>query len=278
MRSVEEQLSRAAFDLIKEELQKKIGAIRDPETGEFARVRIFGSSLKDMRLEVDGSEQLLVIVKKELGLSADGTNSADGNSIKAADKLSSVLATSRTEGDFSIKDGGVYAGWIEPPRHERFSVHATAIARAFVEKSEDGMFGNPQYSSDDLMELTELTNDDVKDALHEIRHFVRDTGVGVFIAEATLFAEFDHLFMPWNPAEDAVTLADAMMSDESFPASPGEAASVLGWTPRRMSPAIVFLEERGAIKKWGSILDSSFVSFRLTKGDETRRFLNSVRL
>lgn len=181
-------------------------------------------------------------------------------------------------GSFTIKDGGVYEGRHEPIRHERFSVAATTVARIYVEEAVYGRADNqPQYQLKDLVRKTKLSVDEVKDAVHELRHFVRNTAFGLIMAEATLFAEFDHLFKPWNPSEDAVELAEAMLR-ENFPTTPAAAAEALGWEPRRMNPAIVYLHERGAIRKWDGAWDPKFVTFRLTAGDETRRFLKSVKL
>jgi hypothetical protein len=276
MQEVKDQLLKTAFELLKEELQMRIGSIRDPNTGEFARARIHGRSLDDMKIEVEGSDSLLEVVEKELGLEFGSiSRPPEGDGIHNEGDL--AMHSDGANAYVVIKDGAVYEGKTESLRHGRYSAQATAIAKIFVDESEDGMFGSPQYGISKLVERTGFSVEDVKDAIHELRNYLRDTAYGVLIAEPTLFAEFDHLFMTWNPADDAVMLADAMTSRENFPTSTAEAAEMLGWEPRRMNPALVYLEERGAIGKFDSVFDSSFVTFRLKRNDATRRFVRSMK-
>ena len=62
----ERDLMKAAVEAVAGELQKRIGAVRDPQTGEFPTVVVRGDSLDDMSLIAEGSPRLLEIIKGQL--------------------------------------------------------------------------------------------------------------------------------------------------------------------------------------------------------------------
>lgn len=53
---------------IRAQLTENIGSIRDPETGEFPTVIVRGDDLENLTLKVEGSPELIVLVKTRLGL------------------------------------------------------------------------------------------------------------------------------------------------------------------------------------------------------------------
>lgn len=63
---LEKQLKRAVFAKVSDELHDRIGSIRHPETGEFATVVVLGDSLEDLSLRVEGSPELITIVKSRM--------------------------------------------------------------------------------------------------------------------------------------------------------------------------------------------------------------------
>lgn len=156
-----------------------------------------------------------------------------------------------------------------------FSAAASAIARVFVEKSETATFGDVQYSHDELMAATALTRDDLEDGLHELTGMVR---VGhEIMAKEPLFATFDQYFRPWNPSTDALQLAADMLNDDQFPARPSEIAARYGWTPRRLNPAINYLDTRALARVTPAVGMHPWACAWVQKTEATRRFVKSRR-
>lgn len=62
---------KAAMEAAAEQLREKIGSIRHPETGEFPTIVVSGTSLSDMKLRIEGSPDLLALVKQRTGLGAE---------------------------------------------------------------------------------------------------------------------------------------------------------------------------------------------------------------
>lgn len=158
------------------------------------------------------------------------------------------------------------------PAQSRYSVAATAVARIFVEQTEHGMWADPQLTADDLSKATGLTEDDVTDALHELWTLVEDHH-GRILPKAELFAQFDALFKNWNPTEDAIRLAADMVNDPEFPADPAIVATQYGWPPRRLNPAIAYLESRKLIDCRHTIGPAPFTAHRIGWNQATRRFV-----
>jgi hypothetical protein len=59
-------LARAALRSIQEQIVKKVGAIRDPRTGERPKIAVKGRGLKNLSFEVTGSERLIALVGQKL--------------------------------------------------------------------------------------------------------------------------------------------------------------------------------------------------------------------
>ena len=81
--------------------------------------------------------------------------------------------------------------------------------------------------------------------------------------------------MPWNPADDALKLATDMVNDPEFPSDPESISEKYQWDRRRLNPAIVYLENRKLIDSFNSISNGNWASIRITKTDNTRRFVKS---
>ena len=60
--------------------------------------------------------------------------------------------------------------------------------------------------------------------------------------KASLFAELDHLWMPWNPSEDAATTASDSAKIENFQHDHEQLAAHYSWKIRRLNPAIYRLK------------------------------------
>ena len=124
-----------------------------------------------------------------------------------------------------------------------FSVAATSLAKVFCDQSDTGTSSDPILSKEQVIELTSLSNDDVEDALYELRAFFKDDHYHVR-PESELFVEFDKAFKGWNPEEDALRIASSILNDEKFSSNVQQIAEKYGWEPRRMNSAINYLINR----------------------------------
>ncbi len=383
---LEKMLLNEAIAQIKKHFHEKIGSIRHPETGEFPSVIVRGDRLDDLSVQVEGTPELLDLVKDRLGVEAEDVSFSEVTSarpkvflsyttadqalarriaealmaqgietwwdqweIRAGDSLRQkidqglgscthfvVLLT-----DTSIKKPWVNAemdaafvrrlndqcrliplrhgiepsslppllqgmrsptisadasdiqqiindihgitdkpplgqapGALRSPASTGYSAAATALARAFVEASEHGDSFDPQFSVADLCEKTGLTGEDMVDAIHELRDFVKER-FGSVRPERHLFAEFDQHWKPWNPSDDALVLAAAMVNSPDFPSAMSAIAERLDWPARRLNPAASHLMRRQLVDYLDTLDSRPFTAHRITRNDATRRFVKS---
>ncbi|MBU1316002.1 MAG: toll/interleukin-1 receptor domain-containing protein [Alphaproteobacteria bacterium] len=154
-----------------------------------------------------------------------------------------------------------------------FSNIATAIAKVFVESTQEAMFADPQIAVEELMEAVDASEEDVEDAVHELRDFVQES-FGRILPKAELFAEFDKHFMDWSPEDDALRIAADLVNDADFPHEAGQIAELYGWDCRRMNPALSYLLARRLIVDY-NLIAHDYVAYRVVKNDATRRFVKS---
>jgi hypothetical protein len=155
---------------------------------------------------------------------------------------------------------------------------ATALVRVFVEQTQHACSHDPQFSHVQLQALTELSRDDLADAIHELRGRLKVKeyiGGSFVVARPVLYAEFDALFQPWDPAKDALQLAADLQNDPDFPGNPPAIAERYDWSPRRLNPALAYLIDRDLVKVDSGMGDGTFLGFRVRATDATRRFVKS---
>ncbi len=157
-----------------------------------------------------------------------------------------------------------------------YSAAANGMAKLFVERSKNATRLDPNFSLTDLSTELGLSQDDVRDALHELRGFIENHRDSVVYAKDELFAQFDKYWMPWNTEDDALRLATGLVNDPEFPKQPDEQAKVLGWPARRLNPAIAYLANRGLIKELRSHTGGPWQFATMLKTDATRRFVKSM--
>lgn len=161
----------------------------------------------------------------------------------------------------------------EPPQ-TGYSPAATAIAKIFVEHSSSGQLADPQSSVEELVQLTGLSEDDVKDGLYELHGMVEVEPYYVWPRDE-LFASFDRYFMDWDPAQDALRVAADIVNDADFPNEPPQIAARYDWPPRRMNPAIAYLKNRQLISCLQGCGTAPWLAFCVERNDATRRFVKS---
>lgn len=157
-----------------------------------------------------------------------------------------------------------------------YSIAANAVARLFVERSNNATRLDPNFSLTDLSNELGLSLDDVRDALHELRGLVENHRDTVLSARDELFAQFDKYWMPWTTEDDALRLATELVNDPDFPKHPEDQANALGWPARRLNPATAFLATRGLIKELRSHTGGPWQFATTLKTDATRRFVKSA--
>jgi hypothetical protein len=166
-----------------------------------------------------------------------------------------------------------------PPAHislpqTGYSKTATAVARLFVEETEHGEFGQPQKEVSELAEAIGVSEEDITDAVYELRDLVKEWS-GTIVPKAELFAAFDEHFMEWSPEQDALRLAADLVNDETMPGSVQEIAARYGWPPRRINPAVTWLENRTLIRSSKAMGTQPWIAAWIDKTDATRRFVKS---
>jgi hypothetical protein len=156
-----------------------------------------------------------------------------------------------------------------------YSPAATAVAKVFVEASETATFGDPQRTVQELATRTALSEDDVRDALHELGAYFTLSSDWA-LPKDELFVIFDKLFTAWDPAADALTLARDIISDESFPGNTAEIGERYCWPPRRLNPAVAYLINRDLVMNSKAMGTQPWITAWVQKKtDATRRFVKS---
>lgn len=158
---------------------------------------------------------------------------------------------------------------------------ATTVAKLFVENTEHALFADPQTTVSEIAEQTNLPEEDVDDALHELdglglvekKNFVDHV---IVLAKDELFVTFDKFWKPWDPEKDAVKIAADMLNDDGFPDSLEEIGERYGWKPRRVNPAAAYLINRDVVMG-GKASDGGYwlAACIYPKEGATRRFVKS---
>lgn len=381
-------LMRSAFEAAARTMRDRFSAIRHPETGEFPTVVVHGETLETMRLVIEGSDELLNLVRQRLSpedaarvtLQQPNTSTApraflcyafedrdlakriaealQSNGIetwwaeweiRAGDSLRQkidgglsgcthfiVLLTPASVGKPWVNqemDAGLVrklnaeakfialrsnlpasglppllAGMLSPsienfdddigqvindihgltrrpplgpaplkslPVSTGYSPAATAVAKLFVEGSRTAQFADPQLTVEAVSEQTGLSEEDVRDALHELQSFFRDHPYAI-LPKDELFIAFDTHFMGWTPADDALKLATDLLNDASFPRRTPEIAERYGWSARRMNPALNFLINREILADLKALGTAPWAVLPIKpRSDALRRFVKS---
>ena len=156
-----------------------------------------------------------------------------------------------------------------------YSPAANAVAKIFVTTSEHALKFDPWLDIDALIKETGLSEEDVIDAVHELREMVVAHSAGSYFPESELFVTFDRFWMPWNPKDDALNLATDMHNDSEFPTSPEIIAERYGWEARRLNPAMAYLVNRKLVRDTTGMGSSPWLVTWIVRTDETRRFVKS---
>ncbi|MBS1138751.1 MAG: hypothetical protein H6R13_204 [Proteobacteria bacterium] len=157
----------------------------------------------------------------------------------------------------------------------KFAGADTALAKFFVETTKEARKLDPCIELDELASKLSLSEEDVEDAVFELKGLVTKHQLELIYPEEELFVRFDKFWMGWDPAEDALRVASGLVNDENFPCEPSEIDAIVGWGPRRLNAAIAFLVGRSLIKDVRAMDGGPWLAVHLMKTDATRRFVKS---
>lgn len=128
---------------------------------------------------------------------------------------------------------------------------AKAVARYLAENSKQGKDMDPKASPDHLRSATRLSDEGIREAADELRraglvalHPAIGMGrIGFCLMTPTgeFFEAFDSFFGLGDPFEDARTWGAKLLEKEKGGSTTQEVADALGWSARRVNPAINFL-------------------------------------
>jgi len=144
------------------------------------------------------------------------------------------------------------------------SLAGQQLAQYLNARSQTAEAGDPILGPDQVLSDTKMTQEQLSVAADELRVrgwvTVQADGslIGFRYIQPTifLFVETDPALKGWDPRQDARTVAQSAigMNDQSL--SPREIGEKLGWEPRRLNPAMSWLENRGHAK-FSSAMGSS---------------------
>lgn len=383
---VGEELQRAIAAELGDEIRSSIQAIRRPDTGEFPTVVVHGDSLETLKVQVEGSSELLSLVRERLGddmehmtfmpdsaptpprvflsyawedgplakrlaeaLQQNGIDTwwaqwsiGPGDSLRQkideglagcthfivlltpasiekpwvnqemdaalvlklnsatkfialrlnlpASKLPPLLSGSLSptlddfDADVRQLVNDVHGVSRRPPLgppptaaapQTGCSPAATRVAEAFVRRSRHGTFADPQLTTSEVAHATGLTEEDVRDALHELQHLF-SISLDRALPRDELFVAFDKHFMGWDASVDALRIATDLHNDRDFSNEPEQIAARYGWQPRRLNPAIAFLINRKILMDTHALGTQPWsVAFIQARPDDLRRFVKS---
>jgi hypothetical protein len=83
----------------------------------------------------------------------------------------------------------------------------------------------------------------------------------------------DRHFMSWNPEEDALCIAADIVNSRDDGANVQTLAEQYGWEPRRMNPAVAFLDNRSLINASSDLGTHPWNRRWIMKTPATRRFV-----
>ncbi len=160
---------------------------------------------------------------------------------------------------------------------------AARLAELFAKLSTSGR--SSSGSSLEVVELQRLTgaaDEHLIDAISELedarllkpRHVIGARPFGYLTVEATelLFWLIDPVVMGWEVTKDAVRVAAEVVNSPNESAQMFELAPRLGWSPRRLNPALSFLIAKNLVMHSRN-LDAEYVTSQINMTPATRRYL-----
>lgn len=166
------------------------------------------------------------------------------------------------------------------------SPNAEKLAILLNEKSEYGTEFGTQITPNEIIEELGLNENEIALAASELEDLnwaklstsLTAGRVGfVYISPlAQLFIETDEFTKGWKPYDDAISLASALVNSEQDVANVKQIDENLSWGPRRINPALYYLQSRGLIDH-SKTLDPIYAFPAVIVTPRTRRFASQRR-
>jgi hypothetical protein len=162
---------------------------------------------------------------------------------------------------------------------------AATLAELFAKRSENGRSWDPQLPVTDMQEATDASDNDLIDAISELEDLgwvepQRVMGAGpygyCFVTPSDrLFERVDLAVMGWDPAQDALRVATEVVNSAEHGLQAHELVERLGWPPRRLNPALSYLESHDLVLS-SKVNHPIFVTHYIGETPKTRRFVRNA--
>jgi hypothetical protein len=160
------------------------------------------------------------------------------------------------------------------------SPNAARLAEYLVRHSNNGTSTDPLVSAEQIRQVMMIPDEDIRLAAGDLAtHGLVERqpslgseklGFAAIWPTPELFIRSDKILMGWDTEADARIIAEIVDAENHVGAR--TLADRLGWTPRRLNPALMFMEARGLVKGAASG-DRTFKFFAVRRTDQTRSFI-----
>jgi hypothetical protein len=170
------------------------------------------------------------------------------------------------------------------PARSGLNSTAEEVARWIAAEALTGAPGCDSFTTLPIRHALRLTPGQLNNALSELtdRGYIRpdrtlaDGAVQDFFAEWTLFFQFDPHVKSWTSSDDAREVAKELVARAPRDVKSRELEVNLGWSPRRLNPAMGWLEQhrKATFRKPSGSAPFAFSTAQAT--DATKRFVDEA--
>ena len=159
-----------------------------------------------------------------------------------------------------------------------WSQGAIAVAEHLVRESKNGVKFDPQTTINKISEALEMPETDTRLAVLDLEEagLVERSGEhpsGRFWPTPSLFVEFDRHFLEFDNEEDAIAIANWLVSNDVTTIGIDKLAkNFADWPPRRLNSALNYLEDGTLVRCQHTLNSAPWAMRSLTVTDRTHRF------
>lgn len=167
----------------------------------------------------------------------------------------------------------------QPEGLKSWSASAVAVAEYLVRNSKLGMKFDPQSDAATVAEATGLPEEDIRLGVLDLigRGLVEESKTlssTSFWPQTSLFVEFDQYFLDFDSRQDAIALANWLVSQKIEGTNIQQLAEQFpDWPPRRLNSALSYLDDAKLVHPLKSLDSAPYVMSYLRVTDNTRRFV-----
>jgi hypothetical protein len=166
-----------------------------------------------------------------------------------------------------------------PDGLKAWSASAVAVAEFLVRTSKLGRKFDPQVDVARVAQATELPEEDIRLGVLDLADsglVERSRGIGsdAFWPTNSLFVEFDRHFLEFNNEQDAIAIANWLISQKIEAIEIKELAEQFpSWPPRRLNSTLNYLDDAKLIQTLKALDSGPWAMVCLRVTDHTRRFV-----